>query len=75
MKTLKIVGLGVAIWLSSLFWPEINQVLSESLMTRLVLGLSLVMLIYLLSQQGDQPQHHSGPKQNDYYKTYASMSF
>lgn len=68
MKTLKIVGLGVVIWVSSWFWPEINQILSESLMVKLTLGLGMVTVIYILSQSWNQPPHHSGPKQNGYFK-------
>jgi hypothetical protein len=66
MKVLKIVGLGVAMWVSSWFWPEINQILSESVMVKLVLGLGLVSLIYILSQLWNHHPHHSGPKQYGY---------
>jgi hypothetical protein len=50
MKVLKIIGLGVAIWGLSLFWPDLNLGLTPLVMTRLALGLGLVSLAYLLGQ-------------------------
>jgi hypothetical protein len=50
MKVLKIIGLGVAIWSLSLFWPDLNLGLTPLVMTRLALGLGLVSLAYLLGQ-------------------------
>lgn len=47
MKVLKIIGLGVAIWGLSLFWPDLNLGLTPLVMTRLALGLGLA---YLLGQ-------------------------
>jgi hypothetical protein len=47
MKVLKIIGLGVAIWGLSLFWPDLNRVFTPLMMMRLALGLGLA---YLLGQ-------------------------
>ena len=72
MKTLKIIGLGIAIWALSLVWPEINQTLSPQIMTRASIGLSVVILIYQLTlhlkkrrqqptNQGSRSNHPSRP--------------
>ncbi len=68
MQRLKIVGLGVIIWALSLSWPEINRVLTEALMLKLILGLGLVIWLYILIQQPEQPS----PKQ-EYHKDLGSF--
>jgi len=55
MKGLVIIGLGIAIWALSLFWPDINRVLSETMMLKSVIGLGLVMLVYEVIQH----YHHN----------------
>jgi hypothetical protein len=67
MKGLKLVGLGVAIWGLGLLWPEVNRVLTPSVMIRSVLGLGVVALVaYVLDQHLDQrhDQKHDGVGQN-----------
>lgn len=70
MQRLKIIGLGVIIWALSLFWPEINLILTETLMLKLVLGLGLGIWLYILIQQPDQPHH---PPKQDYHKDLGSF--
>jgi len=73
MKIWKCIALGVALWSVSLIWPDINRVLSEPLMARLVLGLALATLAYLLGQHFNHPQNgneshrsgHSQQRRND----------
>lgn len=64
MKVLKIISLGIALWGLTLIWPEINQHLTQPVTLRLIGGLSLVMLAYIIAQHLDwyhdrhQPQPH-----------------
>ena len=60
MKMLRLASLGVAIWGLSLAWPEVNLMLTPSLMIGLVLGLGAAAAIYGLSQQhGHQDSDHT----------------
>jgi hypothetical protein len=63
-KGLKIVGLGIAIWGLSLFWPEVNRLLTEPVLIKVVLGLGLVTLVYILSQYLGRPHNHHGAGQD-----------
>jgi hypothetical protein len=55
MKGLKLVGLGVAIWGLSLLWPDVNVVLTPSVMIGVVLGLGVAALLaHVLGQRLDQ---------------------
>jgi hypothetical protein len=56
MKMLRLASLGIAIWGLSLAWPEVNLMLTPSLMIGLVLGLGAAAAIYGLSQHHDH-QH------------------
>ncbi|MCG3208214.1 MAG: hypothetical protein FOGNACKC_01816 [Anaerolineae bacterium] len=47
MKTVKIIGLGVSIWLLSLLWPQVNQWLSTPVMLALLAGLGSGTLSYI----------------------------
>jgi hypothetical protein len=60
MKGLKIVGLGIAIWGLGLLWPdEVNQVLTLSVMIKLMLGLGVMVLVaYVFDQHLGQYRHH-----------------
>jgi len=61
MKVLRLAGLGVlgtAIWGLSLVWPEVNLMLTPSVMMGLVLGLAALAAIYILSQ-------HRAPEDNN----------
>ncbi len=51
MRVLKLVSLGIAVWGLSLAWPEVNQVLTPSVMIGLALGLGAAALVYGLSQR------------------------
>jgi hypothetical protein len=51
MKMLRLAGLGIAIWASSLVWTEVNLILTPSIMVGLVLGLGAVAAIYRLGQR------------------------
>ena len=53
MKMLRLASLGIAIWGLSLAWPEVNLMLTPSLMIGLVLGLGAAAAIYGLSQHHD----------------------
>ena len=60
MKMLRLASLGIAIWGLSLAWPEVNLMLTPSLMIGLVLGLGAVAVIYGLSQHhGHQDSDHT----------------
>jgi hypothetical protein len=61
MKVLKIIGLGVAIWGLSLFWPDLNLGLTPLVMMKLVLGFGLVSLAYLLGQYLSQSEQITVP--------------
>lgn len=45
-QSIKIVAVGVSIWLISLIWPEINQIVSQQAIIALILGLGTVSLVY-----------------------------
>lgn len=47
MKTVKIIGLGISIWLLSLLWPQVNQWLSTPVMLALLAGLGSGTLGYI----------------------------
>lgn len=64
MKLLKIMGWGLAIWLLSLLWPEVNRVLTEAGTLRLSLGLGTIILIYLVGQHLDWHHHPHSSGQN-----------
>ena len=58
MKALKIISLGLALWGLSLIWPEINQHLTEPVTLKLIGGLGLVMLAYIIAQHLDWYHDH-----------------
>jgi len=58
MRVLRIMGLGLIIWALSLWWPEVNHILTEARITRAVMGLSGATLIYLLGQYLDWYYNH-----------------
>jgi hypothetical protein len=58
MRALKLVGLGIALWGSSMLWPEVNLALTPPVIMGLVLGLGAATLAYVLSQRLDG--RHSG---------------
>jgi hypothetical protein len=60
-----IVSLGIAIWGLSLFWPEINRFLTEAVMIKVILGLGVITLVYVLHQHLSWPHDHHRTKQND----------
>jgi hypothetical protein len=64
IKGLKIVGLGIAVWGLSLFWPEVNRLLTESALIKVLLGLGVVTLVYVLSQYLGRPHDHHGRGQD-----------
>lgn len=64
MKVLRAIFLGIAIWSLSLIWPEINQGLTDEIMTRLVLVLATIASIYVLIQHLDWFHHHHGSGQD-----------
>ena len=60
MKGLKFIGLGIVIWGLGLLWPdEVNQVLTLLVMTRLILGLGVIVLVaYVFDQHLGQYRDH-----------------
>ena len=50
MKSLKIVGLGLAIWLLSWGWLELNLILASPLALGVAIGLTAVLLVCFLGQ-------------------------
>jgi hypothetical protein len=64
VKGLKIVGLGIAMWGVTLFWPEINHYLTEQMLIKMVLGLALVNLIYEWCHCFGRPHNHHGAGQD-----------
>ena len=59
MKILRFAGAGIVIWGISWVWPQLNQVLSPSVMIGMILGLAAAMLAYLLIQRLDFHDHNS----------------
>jgi hypothetical protein len=62
IKGMRIAALGIALWGLSLFWPEINRFLTEAVIIKVVLGLGLVILVYILSQYLGWPHDHHGTR-------------
>lgn len=65
MKALRVISLGLALWGVTLIWPEINQHLTEPVTLKLIGGLGLVMLAYIIAQHLDwyqDHQQHPAPK-------------
>jgi len=48
MRVLKFVGLGIVIWSTSLLWPQVNHLLTSSVMIGSVFGMGAVTLAYVL---------------------------
>jgi hypothetical protein len=66
-KWLRIIGLGIGCWSLSLFWPEINQILTPGVTIKIVLGLGVVTVIYILSQYlGSHHNSHHGAGQSHF---------
>ena len=63
MKIWKCIALGVALWGLSLIWPDINRLLSEPMMAKLMLVLALTGLAYLLERRFNPP-HNGGESMN-----------
>jgi hypothetical protein len=61
MKALKIIGLAVVIWGLSLFWPEINQALTQEVTLGLGLALGLASLVYSLVRHFQHRDNHDQP--------------
>jgi hypothetical protein len=64
MKGMRITLLGAGIWLSSLIWPEINNLLTGKLIV--VLGAALVtsVLLYFWQQHLESDHGANGAGQN-----------
>ena len=60
MKVLRLVGVGSLIWGLSWLWPEVNQVLTASVMMGLMVGLGAVTLAYVVISRLD----HSDDSRN-----------
>jgi len=59
MKTLKTIGLGIALWGFTLLWPELNQWLTAPLLRRSIIGLSgLLLLDFVVQHLARLCQHH-----------------
>jgi hypothetical protein len=58
LNSLKWVGLGLIIWSLSLFWPEINTILTPSWTIGLILGLTAIILAYTLGYYHSRIDHN-----------------
>lgn len=58
LKMLKWIAWGVAIWSLSLLWPEINLILTPSIMAGLVLVFAALILAYILGYYHSQIDHY-----------------
>ena len=66
MKILKVIGLSLMIWASSLLWPSLGQRFAQSLSLGLVaglglVGLALIGLIYFLEQRLGNDHNNGQP--------------
>jgi hypothetical protein len=59
MKLLRFAGLGIVIWGLSLLWPQVNQVLTPTVMMGMILGLGATTLAYVLIQRVNHHDHHN----------------
>ena len=66
MKSLKILSVGLAIWGIILLWPEVNLLLTPSVMIVLAIGLSAVSFAYFLGLRFGQPDESGDVGQNFY---------
>jgi hypothetical protein len=64
MKGIRITALGAGIWLSSLIWPEINNLLTSKLIVILGAGLGASVLLYLWQQHLESDHGNNGASQN-----------
>jgi hypothetical protein len=51
MKRLKILSLGIVIWVATWIWPEINELLTLQVMLASIVGLGLIILGRLFIQR------------------------
>ncbi len=61
LNMLKWLGLGAAIWSLSLLWPEINLILTPSVLAGMIFALATIILAYVLGyyhSQIDQNKVH-----------------
>ena len=64
MKEIRISVLGVGIWLSSLIWPDVNNLLTGKLIVVLGAGLGASVLLYFWQQHLESDHGHNGAGQN-----------
>ena len=64
MKGMRITLLGAGIWLASLIWPEINNLLTGKLIVILSAGLGASVLLYLWQQYLESDHGPNGAGQN-----------
>ena len=50
MKLWKCIAFGLLLWSVTLIWPDINLILTEQVMLKLLLGIGLVTLVYVIEQ-------------------------
>jgi len=82
MKIWKYIGLGVALWSFTLIWPDINRVISEPVLLKLLLGLTGVVLAYLIerhfrqdhNQDENQRPNHTNTEQHHKYHNSRPVS-
>ena len=65
MKLLRFAGLGIVIWGLSLVWPQVNQILTPTVMMGTILGLGAATLAYLLIQRVNHHDHRGRPAGQD----------
>lgn len=64
MRVLRLVGLGIVIWSLSLLWPQVNQLLTSSVVIGLVFGLGAVTLAYVLVRRFNHDYQDNGTGQD-----------
>ena len=64
MKGIRITVLGIGIWLASLVWPEINNLLTGKVIAALGVGLGTSLLIYLWQLHFESDHSSNGASQN-----------
>ena len=65
MKFARVIIFGIALWGLTLVWPDINQGLAEPITMKMIIGLSVVLLAYIIAQHLDWYHAHYASGTND----------
>ena len=72
MKGFIIIGLGLLIWGLSLLWPDLNRMLTASVMLKLGVGLGVIMLVYEIIQHLVHRHDHHQPREHSTHHRHHS---